>query len=444
MTRRSRRGALAAAALVAAAACGRSGLTGRSGGPGPANPVGFGDGHDGSPSFNTLVPINACTILSDAAAGSRSVTLGALPASGAGTVFLLWQVQDALATTSTAGSAIPAYGNAGLWELVRATGLDGTTLGVATPLAHAYHSGGDAHAQACTVPEYARPNVNSGATLSASLWNGATGGIVALLVNTSLQLNGGAAIRADGEGYRGGTFGATSAAQHVTDLETSDPTKGGSKGDALDGRSLFLHGRGSIANGGGGGNDDCAGAGGGGNAGAGGLGGVEYSGGAGPDPDTFGYGGGAVDTAHAPPLRLFPGGGGGGGGTHNSQGALGASGGGVVLVIARRIANGGSLQARGGDASSINNGDGGGGGGAGGTILLITSDGAAFNGTMDARGGNGSDQGGGTNCGAGGGGGGGWVLATDPVSATCSAPRGQAGNNAQGATDGSDGVTSCP
>jgi hypothetical protein len=75
----------------------------------------------------------------------------------------------------------------GVWGLGRLAGLDAGALLLSQPLVHAFP---------------ADVTINPGAMVFPSNWNGAQGGVVAMLVRGVLTHNG--RIAANGAGFRGG------------------------------------------------------------------------------------------------------------------------------------------------------------------------------------------------------------------------------------------------
>jgi hypothetical protein len=397
-----------------ALACGRSGLLPADGivSPTPSGttptptPTLFdtGDGHDGVLTVSDTESIGTCQPVVSGSGASIAVT-GTAP--GAGTMILVIQMQDDVANT---GDQTPATapGAAGNWELARvAPGSTGSTIVASKALVHVYGSGGTRRAQLCTVPQYSSASI-SGTIQPESDWDGASGGVVAMVVNGNVDLSG--TISADKAGFRGGqTDGSSTTANTNLDTIQAD---GGGKGEGFDGRANTRFGRGNYGNGGGAGNAYNAGGAGGGNGGAGGAGGLDRS------ATTLTGGLPGVALQFTAGTRLLFGGGGGGGHQNDGQGGSGASGGGLVFVIAKTFsAPTGTISANGDKGETSQDGtnaDGAGGGGAGGTIYLIAADGGGTLGTLSAAGGDGGDvdqPSGNPARGAGGGGGGGaaWV-----------------------------------
>ena len=251
--------------------------------------------------------------------------------------------------------------------------------------------------------------LTSGSTLTASSWNGQTGGVVVLECTGTLTID--EDIDVSGLGYRGGRGSASlTLNDHTTRtkvvIETATHSdQAGEKGEGIThARPSADAGRGAAGNGGGGGNKSGAGGGGGANGGAGGVGGRQR-----PifdaqqnllwdDISNGGIGGIPHDFASLG-TRVFFGGGGGGGQivtlpTMNPVVTDGAAGGGIIILIADEIVTGsGELIADGDDASNSTEA-GAGGGGAGGTIVLMANSVTVPSSTslsMSAQGGDGGD-----------------------------------------------------
>jgi uncharacterized repeat protein (TIGR01451 family) len=415
-------------------------------------------------------------------AGSTSVTLGT--ATGAttpispGDLLLIIQMQDAAinsTNTSSYGDGISGSGstnlnNSGVYEYVNATstvpltggtltftaaGPGGGLLYTYTAAAATSSQGGRAF-QVIRVPKYATATLTSG--LTASAWNGSTGGVLALDVSGTLTLNS-ATVSVDGMGFRGaaglqlnGTTGATNSDYVFTAPTVYDtpPVAGadGSKGEGIAGTPEWVEtsvggvantnqsyaegypagsmARGAPGNAGGGStdgnpsaNDQNGGGGGGGNGGAGGSGGNTWN----SDLSVGGAGGAAFPAGIS---RVALGGGGGAGSRNNSdrdtQASSGASGGGIVMIRAGSLSGSATISANGNAAYNATPNDGGGGGGAGGSIIVLWSSGVGTGLTLNANGGRGGDAwdiqaySNTERHGPGGGGGGGVVLTSGSVS----------------------------
>lgn len=367
---------------------------------------GYGDEHDNDLTITTQTSINVCHVVNTAA--GATVSVGVASGFAVGTLLLVQQAQDRFFTPAET-SPLAAIGSAGVFELARITTVNGLSLTVAPPLSVRYVSAGGRHAQACTVREYRDLTIDgSGHLVPATAWDGAIGGVVALLVGRTLRIDG--VIDASGTGFRGGVPSDNNVVS-TTSVVTPDTTSvdGGGKGESLDSRARGLFGRGEVGNGGGGGNNYNGGGAGGGNGGPGGGGGFDEN----DNASTGGKGGVAIATTG---FRLVFGGGGGGGQQNSTFGGAGGAGGGIALVAGREVLGGGSILSDGKSGATSGAGalaDGAGGGGAGGTILVIGGASSSFSGTISSRGGAGGNvnqTSGNQPRGAGGGGGGGRVV----------------------------------
>jgi PKD repeat protein len=299
--------------------------------------------------------------------------------------------------------------------------------------------------QIVSYPTYTTATVQN--NLTATPWDGQTGGIIAFEA-TTLNLN--ANIDASATGFLGGAghgFNIDCACQSPTCISPANDYfynagdfKGAFKGEGI---SMITNsresGRGRQNNGGGGGNDHKSGGGGGGNVGNGGNGGINA------EPLTLrckgaypGIGGQGLAVANNN-NRLFWGGGGGAGHTKGSvqpNTAKGGNGGGIILIKANTLnANTKSIKAN-GENGTVGSSQGGGGGGGGGTILLEGRIVGAL--TLETKGGIGgnSDNANADRCtGPGGGGGGGKILlkttGTTPTSTFTGGIAGQSINSTE-------------
>lgn len=304
-------------------------------------------------------------------------------------------------------------------------------------------------------------------TLTASAWNGRTGGVLAFDVAGALNLNG-VTASVSGLGFRGGigqSLGGDAtgddADYRLPDAETVHGRKGegfactpGSLsgvpgGTGTDGCVRGDRARGAPGNGGGGGtddnpdvNDENSGGGGGGNGGVGGIGGNTWN-----TNQPLGGLGGASFPALAG--RLVMGGGGGAGVSNNAGPATGANGGGMVFVRAGSVTGTGTFNVSGANAACSGQ-DGAGGGGAGGSAMIYSASGVLTGLTVNAAGGTGGNADFSAGCaisndehGPGGGGGGGVVFASSALAAGSSVAGGSAGrtfgNIPYGAANGANG-----
>ncbi len=384
------------------------------------------------------------------AAGSTTVTLGAVAAGGANTaiavgdLLLFIQMQDAAINSTNTGAygdaspGDPASGStslnsAGEFEFVTATNAIPNTGGALTfqgtgaggGLLNTYTNAvataaqGQRTFQVIRVPQYTSATLSS--TLTALAWNGATGGVLAVDVASQLTLGG--TVSVDAKGFRGGAGrtlggGAGAATDYLT-LSTNNAN--GSKGEGIAGTQRWVvnatitnrtntgveglpngsYARGAPGNAGGGAtdahptaNDQNSGGGGGGNGGAGGQGGFGWN----SAGIVGGFGGSAFPASTS---ALVMGGAGGAGTTNNGTAdpananpgginSSGASGGGVIIIHAGTATGVGTITANGQTALNVAN-DGGGGGGAGGSIRVLTNSGALGGLTAQANGGNGGN-----------------------------------------------------
>jgi uncharacterized repeat protein (TIGR01451 family) len=430
---------------------------------------------------------------SSVGAGATSITLSASNVSGAATpiavgdLLLVIQMQDGTFNSTdgasygdgSTGRGLTGVGGAGLYEYVAATsavGLAGGAVsirgtGAGNGLLNSYTNAaanstagagaqGQRRFQVIRVPQYSSATLSG--TLTAPMWDGTSGGVVAFDVAGNLNLGGGT-INVTGLGFRGGggralAGGRVSGQARPTDSDyayfTSSPvtsTTGahGSKGEGILGTPRYVfnpqtstvdelnptaegypngaNARGAPGNAGGGGTDsdganvnqNNSGGGGGANGGDGGHGGNTWS----DNLALGGLGGVAVSTLGAG--RVVLGGGGGAGSRNNSVNydSSGASGGGIVMLRVNTVSGAGTISADGNAAWNNTANDGGGGGGAGGSVV-VTAAGSLAGLNINARGGRGGDawRTGGTTLadrhGPGGGGGGGFVAQTGGASAT--------------------------
>jgi uncharacterized repeat protein (TIGR01451 family) len=458
-------------------------------------------GKDGSPTIsanpNAYYPSTASQTLN---VGGTSISVG--PATGAATnitagdLLLVIQMQGAdinSTNTDSYGDGVAgggASGNlttnftAGTYEYVVAantvTAAAGGNITLASGLKNSYvnaaatATSGRRTFQVIRVPQYG--SLTLGTDLTATPWNGASGGLIVLDVAGTLNMNG-KTIDASGAGFRGGAGrilkGDATAGLSGTDYrQLATLNTSGQKGEGLAGTPRYVNnngtlsdtgvegypngssGRGAPGNAGGGGTDTSPtdnfqndGGGGGANGGRGGRGGDAWASGAasGGEP-------GAYFTATST-TRLVLGGGGGAGSTNDGSGtpgagfaSSGAAGGGLVMVRTGSVAGSGSILANGASANNTVANDASGGGGAGGSVLLTAVNTAGLaNLTLSANGGTGGNNtGGGAAHGPGGGGGGGVILTNGTVAAATVAAGTNgttAGTVAYGAAAGLGGVT---
>jgi Secretion system C-terminal sorting domain len=402
--------------------------------------------------------------------GSNFVTVSNSSGLTPKTRVLLIQMKGATidASNSSSYGNITAINNAGNYEMNTICSVNGNDVYLQFQMLNSYTPGDTV--QLVTVPSYKSVTISD--SIKGTPWSSATatGGIVAIEAADTIYLNSG--IDVSGQGFVGGAlFNYGTPTYNCSDL---DPVtayyfsiigtmyqNGGMKGEGIaDYIASEEAGRGKLANGGGGGDNQNTGGGGGGNYGAGGFGGQSTT----LCPNTsVGVGGLSLSSYGYSTLtnRIFFGGGGGAGHENNSVGLPGGNGGGIVLLSAPSIVSSGmSILANGSKPYNPAltdpyqaGGDGAGGGGAGGTVLINGTISGTINiSAIGADGGNASYPPASRCGGPGGGGGGGvvWVAGTTfPASITATVTAGQNGvgsslnatcaNSSEGATAGNNG-----
>jgi hypothetical protein len=298
----------------------------------------YGSGMDGAytPVTGTDAPINsACT-----------GTSGATTLTATNTSFAPGQVVIIHQTEGT---------NAGQWELNHIKSYMAGTITFDYALINSYTAG----AQVQVLPQYAAVSINGGVTLTASAWNGTTGGILGWLCAGLTEIDG--TLAGNGGSASGGTHTAGIGFIGGTPPGSTDAQQGeGSAG-------VGVNSTGSNGNGGGGARDAS---------GAGGGGGGGGNGTAGSNGSTTGRGSGGTTAGAADLTTMVFGGGGGGGavkGNPGDQSGAGGSGAGIVVIISKVLTITGSVTLNGGNGGntvSVGGQTGGGGGGAGGSFLV--------------------------------------------------------------------------
>ncbi len=386
------------------------------------------------------------------AAGANSIPVGTSTGAGGtianGSLLLVIQMQDASINDSNTvaygngytGTGFTTINNAGNYEYVTATGpVNGTGFvpitgaGTGGGLVFAYTAAaasatkGASTYQVVLVPQYTSATLGA---LTATPWNGSTGGIIALDIAGQLNL-GGATVSVSGAGFRGGAgmqltggVGGSNTDYWQTSPATYTGAAGGKngvdapKGEGVAGTPLWVEtggsflktttgypsgtagtdgsmARGAPGNAGGGGtdadpnaNDQNAGGGGGANGGSGGFGGDSWN----TNLSTGGEGGSPFPATID---RIAMGGGGGAGTRNNSDGdnqaSGGSTGGGIIFIRADSLTGTATLTANGTNAYNGTANDAGGGGGAGGTIVVLLANGGESGLTLQANGGNGGN-----------------------------------------------------
>lgn len=314
---------------------------------------GFGYGSDGA--YSTAGSLTdssrtgySCTNI-DTTATSTSASVTAVGNFAAGDIVLIHQSRGTLA---------------GTWELNKISSVGGgTNWTLAYAATFTSSNVGANQCQVYRLLQYSSININSGHTLTSVAYNGARGGIIALLCNGTTTITGnisvagvtgalGVAAGGAGIGFRGG------ASTNVTQSQYGEGTSGANATSST-----------SAANGSGGGgswgNSESAA-----HDGAGGGGGNAVAGGAGIGNGAAYNGLGGGTAGNAALTSMVFGGGGGGGSNRTTPSYVKSSGGGgagIVLLISKTITVTGTINLNGGVGPTS---DGGGGGGAGGSCLL--------------------------------------------------------------------------
>ncbi len=328
----------------------------------------LGDGRDGALTASALVRIDQTRTACTGTAGATQLSVASITGFSVGDIVLIMQMRGP---------------GAGQWEEHTVAALGGTTLTLGTPLRYGYSNTGVARAVALRVPQYTNVTVNSGGTLTASAWDGTSGGVLAFRASGTVLIQQGGSIDVSGLGFLGGVSNGT--------IEPYTSSTGGPfAGESPSGPSI----RSPVTAAGG--TYTTA------PNGGGGAGGIAFNaegmtgghGGSHASPGTLGVTGYRLSTTtlRSVPygdedLRLlFLGAGGGGGGNHWSNAAatqpagygVGGSGGGILFIRAATFTNQGLINANGGagslgylaGSSCVNIAGGGGGGGAGGSIRV--------------------------------------------------------------------------
>ena len=321
------------------------------------------------------------------------------------------------------------------------------------------------NAQVVRIPQYNDVTITSTGTLTASAWDGTTGGVLFIRADGTFDVNASGVVEGNSLGGAGGSFasggsgGSTANCSGGSDVNGSDGTAGTAGNDGT--------GPGS----GGGGGSPTAGS-------AGTTNGTSSGGGGGAGSGGGGSGGSHTSAASSPIAGADGGANSGGGGAAGSAGSAGSTGiaqGDSVFSILSMGSGGGSgsngagggsgscASSGGGDSSTGGQGGGGGNsgaGGAGGGIIAISAATLTNSGTIRANGANGSSGasggtgfagtrsgtahgtgGGGGGSGAGGGGGAGgsiWLISNSLTAGTHTVSSGT--GETSGSTGGNGGA----
>lgn len=333
--------------------------------------------------------------------------------------------------------AILNYNNCGNNEFAQISSIPagGTSIVVDCDLKNSYTysyttGNGGTHTmlgkiQVVKVPRYLSLTISGVGSITCPQWNGSTGGISVVEVETDATLSSSPSFNVLGKGFRGGIKDNANSVFGGNKWGALNSDQGGYKGESICGDTNIYKNysslicRGAIANGGGGGDAHNCGGGGGGNGGVlasyngygnpvggyttqwnleggtfssntssgGGRGGYSFSNSnqsvstkapgntiwGGDNRRNFGgLGGRPLDYSTG---RIYLGGGGGAGDGNDNRAGAGGNGGGMVYIVCYgNLTGAGTIIADGADGSSSTPGcstnDGGGGGGGGGTIIL--------------------------------------------------------------------------
>jgi gliding motility-associated-like protein len=434
-------------------------------------------GKDGAGVVNAAGTIvNSYTTLSaDVSAGSLTMSVTSATSLNAGDLIMVIQMQGATANVIPAGapwfdpnSSVPgdtSYGRvlalngAGNNELAEINSVAGTTLTFNCALKNSYTVSGKT--QIVKVPRYTSLSIGATGIITCPHWDRTLGygGVIAIEVHGNTTIASGGRIDASGLGFRGGAlWNKTASAAGGGQWGCLYRDQGGNKGESIAGDTT-LYGtaynskfsKGSIANGGGGGNSINAGGGGGANAGlpglwtsngnpdnsqaayttcwnleyagfatstssGGGRGGYTYSNDT-DDPRTGGINNGNWGTSdnrrvqgglagrpidYSTGSLLFLGGGGGCGDHENGFGGAAGDGGGIIYFASYGTVSGaGQIISAGATAANTNTstsapnnvrGREGASGGGGGGAIVVNSTGLVSGITITASGGNGGNN----------------------------------------------------
>lgn len=437
-------------------------------------------GIDGNRIVNVVSTIvnEYTTLISDATAGATFITVAASGLNAntrfgagnnlaAGDLIMIIQMQGAtilgapdsgvptigFPNDATWGS-VTNYNNCGRYEFAQVSSVpNATTINIDCGLTYSYTATGKT--QIIRIPRYNNLTITSPGVLTCQLWNGTSGGVVAVEVLANTTINAGASIDASAQGFRGGALFTTTGRTTTTLYSCVSLDVGTNKGEGIAGYDADYtpyggkYCRGAAANAGGGANVWNCGGGGGGNAGniaswtgqgnpdlsgagwatawnlesagfaastssGGGRGGYSFASSdqnaitLGPGTPGFsnawggsyrynlgGLGGRPLDYSTG---RIFMGGGGGAGEQDNGRGTAGGRGGGIVYLMNYGTVSGtGTIISNGANGantpnSAFNPGVDGAGGAGGAGAIIINSIGIISGISTNVNGGAGGNQ----------------------------------------------------
>lgn len=319
-----------------------------------------------------------------------------------GDTVLMIQMKGAVidSNNTAAFGSITDYKNAGNYEINYVKSKAGNIIELKNILTRQYDLP-NGKVQLVRIPYYQNATITS--TLTCLPWDGNKGGILVLNVQDTINLT--ANIDVSGSGFKGGIgfnsqLGVLNCFQNNYYYPQSSNADAGQKGESIYSISSNRnYGKGSPANGGGGGLGHNSGGGGGANGGTGGLGGYQLDNCGNSPFDNRGIGGKAILYSTSA-NKIFLGGGGGAGQADNPGNVppFGGNGGGIAILLSNYLkTNGNKILSNGNNASvcsipaSPDCHDAMGGGGAGGSILFSINQ-FLDNTSAENKGGNGADM----------------------------------------------------
>jgi len=308
----------------------------------------LGDGSDGSltvSSANTVV--NTYTYLTgNENSGNTTLSVNSTSGFGIGDEILIIQMQNGTGS-----------GSAGTYEFATISSTGVGTITIENSISNSYGSGtfnaiSSSVTQIVRVPQYTDVTINSGASITASAWNGFSGGIVVFRSQGTVNTTG--YINVSEKGYRGG------------DCNGCGNNAWGDQGEGTTGIGTNSQSANGIGGGGGYGPTGLGGepGGGGGHATTGGKGLGQYT--------SDAIGGGTIGVVDLSSIYFGGGAGGGGDNDNLAPNPEFVDGGGIVIVIAKEIVNA-RVHAIGEKGIISQNNGGTTGAGAGGSIWLSTN-----------------------------------------------------------------------
>jgi len=317
----------------------------------------FGNGSAGSLNITSNTTASFTWASGSGSSGSKSLT--ATASFSAGDIVLIHQSRGT---------------GAGNWEINQVSSYTTGTVTLTNNMSYTYTDSGASQCQVIKLPQYSGVNITANYTVPS--WNGSVGGILPILCNGRVYINGGQIIAdglvgsssttsSDGFNAQGGLGAGYWGGRGLRDGSHVDSEDGEGYSSARVARESVDTATDNGGCGCGFNNSDLNGSGSGGGNGTVG------------EDGNFGDGGKVYNNT-ALTQMTFGGGGGGGGNGHNNSADVsgGGGGGGIIMIFAREIiCSSGYLLSRGGAGGDSSHSDyqgrkASGGGGAGGSILL--------------------------------------------------------------------------